>query len=226
MLEKRKIPNYLTRWLKCYLENRSTQLRYQDVTTNTYQIQCGIPQGSPLSPLLFVLFKADLIQDMDISNTNYALLSDCLVTGYMDDITIIAKGTEILQNYHLVQQRLDKLISRAKTLGLEFDAANKCHHKKRTISRQIASSNTSITMNNHPIQPQSTIKVLGVTFDDRLNFKTHIMNKTKSFSKAAGILHHIAKKFPIESQKILYLQTVRPAIEYASEIWSPKFRQH
>lgn len=89
-LRRRKIPEWITNWVSSFLENRSTTLAiYQNVTKQP-AVRTGIPQGSPLSPFLYLSYNADLLDICDRPGTTASSL------GFVDDVNIVAygKGTE------------------------------------------------------------------------------------------------------------------------------------
>ena len=61
-LRKRKIPQWIATWVGSFLQDRTTALTINARTTDTFSIHTGIPQGSPLSPILYLFYNADLLE--------------------------------------------------------------------------------------------------------------------------------------------------------------------
>lgn len=78
-------PKTLCRWVESFLTTRKIRVRHHDGTTEDKVVECGVPQGSPLSPLLFLLYIVVLVQDEGKNNR----------FGYADDISILAVGSGI-----------------------------------------------------------------------------------------------------------------------------------
>jgi hypothetical protein len=83
-LRKRRVNHTLVRWIESFLSDRSTTLKLQEYTAPLAPIQTGIPQGSPVSPILYLFYNADLIE---VYNT-----LDTEGVGYIDDTSILAVG--------------------------------------------------------------------------------------------------------------------------------------
>ena len=61
-MRKRKIPKEITDWVLSFLSNRKTCMRFNGITTDPISTPTGIPQGSPLSPILYILYNSDLLE--------------------------------------------------------------------------------------------------------------------------------------------------------------------
>ena len=78
----------------------------------------------------------------------------------------------------------------------------------------------------HEIAQTAEEKDLGVTIDDKLIFSRHIQIQVNKANSAVGLIRHIFKHLDNESFLYLYKSLVRPHLEYASVIWSPKMKKH
>ena len=90
-LRKRRIDQRLVQWIDSFLSDRSTTLKLQEYTAPLAPVQTGIPQGSPLSPILYLFYNADLIEACRTDNTE--------AVKYIDDASILAVGSTVQQNY-------------------------------------------------------------------------------------------------------------------------------
>jgi hypothetical protein len=89
-LKKRRVNQALVRWIDSFLRDRSSILKLQEYTAPSAPIQTGIPQGSPLSPILYLFYNADLIETRKRENTE--------AVGYIDDASILAVGPTTQHN--------------------------------------------------------------------------------------------------------------------------------
>ncbi|KAJ3453607.1 hypothetical protein MRS44_017854 [Fusarium solani] len=83
-LRKRRVCQNIVRWTDSFLRDRSTTLKLQEYTAPSAPIQTGIPQGSPVSPILYLFYNADLIEACKTEDTE--------AVGYIDDVSILAVG--------------------------------------------------------------------------------------------------------------------------------------
>ena len=60
-MKKRKVPNFIVRWTESFLQGRSTRLRFNGVESERICTNAGVPQGSPISPILYMFYNADLL---------------------------------------------------------------------------------------------------------------------------------------------------------------------
>ena len=108
-LRKRGIPESVICWLKSFLADRETVLTLLEGPMLEVQLRTGIPQGSPLSPILYLFYNADLIDEIANRYGNIAL-----VTGYIDDVCILVWGLSPEVNYwqleriHHIAERWEK----------------------------------------------------------------------------------------------------------------------
>ena len=80
-LRKRRIDGNIVRWTASFLEGRSTTIKMQEYTAPSSPIQTGIPQGSPVSPILYLFYNADLLEACQTQDTE--------AVGYIDDASIL-----------------------------------------------------------------------------------------------------------------------------------------
>jgi hypothetical protein len=84
ILRKRRIPSVIVEWVQSFLSNRHITLVLPNFTKPRFQTEIGIPQGSPLSPILYIFYNADLVESG----------GDTAKLGFIDDITEVAVGPD------------------------------------------------------------------------------------------------------------------------------------
>src|SRR6202008_3826887 len=86
-LRKRRVPERIIGWIYSFLSDRSTSIRLQDFESGTEEIDLGIPQGSPISPILYLFYNADLLEeckDVSLSVTPLGFVDDISLLTYSD----------------------------------------------------------------------------------------------------------------------------------------------
>jgi Reverse transcriptase (RNA-dependent DNA polymerase) len=111
-LKKRRISSTLASWIDSFLTDRSTTLKLQEYTAPSAPIQTGIPQGSPLSPILYLFYNADLIETCKTENTESI--------GYIDDVSILAVGPTPQHNCKILKTTHRRAENWARQHGSQF----------------------------------------------------------------------------------------------------------
>ena len=167
-----KSPDLRVAWIASFLKNRHTRIMIDGHKSGEYETATGIPQGSPLSPILYLFYNADLIETCNREHNTIA-------AGYIDDIAILRWGDT-------TEETCDGLST---TLGLAKQWASKhasifalekfqlTHHTRR----RHMDTTKSVLIGGGSIAPRITSRYLGLTMDEELKLNIHIQEiKTKA----------------------------------------------
>jgi ribonuclease HI len=211
-LRDRKVPEQLIRWIDHFCSDRKASIMVNGQVSATKDLpQAGLPQGSPLSPILFLFFNADLVQTT--INTYQGAIA------FVDDYSAWVTGDSAAENTRKIQETI---IPRASywesTSGALFQPEKTAFiHFTRNNSKL---SNNVIRMKGSEIQPMEHVKILGVIFDQQLRYRQHAGRVAKRGLRAVLGLQRLRGLRP-EAARQLYLAMVAPVTDYASPIWSP-----
>lgn len=202
----------LLEMFKSYLQNRQQFVSYAGYTSEVFIATSGVPQGSNLGPLLFVLFINDLCSEIKCESLLYAddlkLFKSVNTPG---DCTELQNCIQIVQSWC----NLNKL-----TLNI-----SKC--KVMTISRKRNIYEYQYNINDTILSRCTSTKDLGVIFDSGLSFVEHINIKAAEAQKMLGFIIRNCKLFTNHNAiKVLYFSYVRSKLEYASLCWNPYYASH
>jgi hypothetical protein len=221
VLRQKGIPTWAVRFIASFLQDRHTRIAYPGYKSEWIQTQTGIPQGSPLSPILFLFFISELLE------TFQQEASDTLGFGFVDDTNLITWGNSAQDNCQRLTVAHERCLAWAKRYRAVFapDKYQLIHftRKKRHDRADLAST---VRINDHPAKIQeSSLRVLGVWVDPQLQWKDHIQMAIKKGTTAFDALSRITASTwgpSMRRSRLLYTAVVRPALLYGSQIWGQR----
>ena len=186
------------------------------VVNGTYSdvgaVLSGVPQGTVLGPLLFVIYINDMLDRF----TSGALL-------FADDTKIFRQFCS-KEDSHQLQNDLENLEEWTKTWLLRFNP-DKCH--VLTIGKLENICHTErYQIRNKELEHVFEEKDLGVYIDFDLNFEEHMASKIKKANQFVGLIRRSFSYLDGRSFVKLYTALARPHLEYAQCVWSPNLKRH
>ena len=174
----------------------------------------GPPQGSAISPLLFLIFINDIRTDLH---------PDTIASLFADDTSIGRHGSQQDSLKNLLQEEVDKILEWADRWKMKI---NKDKTKALVISSSNADTSWDIGLraDDEVMETVNEFKFLGVTIDSGLRFNNHIKRIVDKCKNRVNIIKCMLWKDwgnSLEIQRTLYLQFIRSCLEYASSSWSP-----
>lgn len=203
----------LWRWFKSYISNRTQKVVIKGFESQCVNISSGVPQGSILGPLLFILFINDI--DKCFEYSKFLL--------YADDLKIY-KIINVADDQIKLQTDLDRLSSYCDVNKLDL-SINKC--KTITFSKKKNISNYRYSLCGTTLDKVNTIKDLGITLDSKLHFDIHIDNIINKAFQMYGFVVRSGVMFKQSSTFIyLFKSLIRCQLEYAVSIWNPLYEKY
>lgn len=206
-LKKYGVEGTVLQWLTSYLENREQIVKFNDFYSEKMTIKHGIPQGSVLAPILFLLYINDI--------SNYCkrcklkLFADdtmLYVTGKVEDIE--SKLNEDLKNIYEWTCDNNLKLNLNKT---KFMIVASKHNLKQLKLNKIK---LNITINDFIIEEVTKFKYLGVIIDSELNFNAHCEYIKNKMAKKIGLLFRLSNKISMFAKLTIYKSMISPHIDY------------
>ena len=211
-LESYGISGDMLAWVKGFLSGRSQVVKVNGVESISAPVLSGIPQGSVLGPLLFVIYINDL---PDVLSSDTLLFADD--TKVFRSITS-KKDAQALQADIVALQRWSE-----KWL-LRFHP-DKCH--VLTLGKFEDIKHTyRYTISNQELEHVFEEKDLGISFDTNLRFEEHISSKVQKANAIVGLIRRTFSFLDCSLFKKLYTTFVRPHLEYGQAVWSPFLKKY
>ena len=186
--------------------NRKQRVKIGNTCSEWINIRKGVPQGSILGPLLFNVFINDLLYH-DISSKAY---------NYADDNTLSYSDKDV--NAIKVKLEADCEIA-MKWFQLNNMKANADKFQLMFLSRNHSNNEIVINIGNYSIQSSSSITILGVEFDNNLNFANHTDELCKQTSKQTNALKRIKNYFDKQCKRVLYNSYISSNFNYCPVVW-------
>jgi ribonuclease HI/exonuclease III len=228
-LRKRRIPESIIAYLTSFLEDRTTEIALSEGTSNKFTLTTGIPQGSPISPILYLFYNADLLE---IAKGE----SKSLVTGYIDDTNLIAEGKDttetiaILQGlHHKAEQwanRAASVFAPAKYRLIHFTPpkhlrkgrpqAEVDEDTRRPLILQLANGSTQ------QIEPEQEITYLGIRLNTRLigdSQRRHVIERATKQIAALSAIGASTWGLKVTELRQIYRMVIIPRMLFGISLW-------
>ena len=206
-----KLNNYGIRgraleWFRNYLTNRKQFVCVNDQFSSMQDMNCGVPQGSLLGPLLFIIYINDIQNSSNI-------LSFLL---FADDSNVLLSHPDPNILINTLNIELDKLLQwiRANKLSL-----NVLKTKCMLFSNSLDILPHNIKLDNTDIEVVSSMKFLGLIIDEKLSWKTHVDGICRTISRNIGIINKVKFYLPTSSLLMLYSTLILPYLNYGILVW-------
>jgi hypothetical protein len=201
-------------WFKSYLSNRKQYVSYNGVQSKPLNMNCGVPQGSVLGPLLFIIYTNDL---PDCINHATTIL-------FADDTTIYESSADLNYLYSSMKNNLSRLTDwfRGNKLSLNVSKTNYMVFSNLTKNP----SELHLQINDQLIEKAGCTKFLGIHIDDKLKWDIHISKIKSRLSSSLYAINKIKHFAPINILTTLYYSMVYPYLNYGITQWGATFKAH
>ena len=202
------------KWFISYLTDRQQFVTYNGVKSRNQLIKCGVPQGSILGPLLFLIYINDLAS---VCECTFPILfaddSNLFISGRDPDLIMRTMNNELKEiSLWLKANKLSLNIK--KTHFMIFSSKNKPH------------PNICINIDGETINETAKTKFLGVIIDNKLSWKDHILYISGKLARGTGVLLKVRRYLMKETLISLYYSFVYPYLIYCNHVWGLACKTH
>ncbi|KAI0996528.1 hypothetical protein K3495_g11653 [Podosphaera aphanis] len=208
-------PNRILQWTMSFLLHRRVQVRYPGGITTQRELVFGAPQGSPISPLLFLLYMAEPMRSGNSS----------MRFSYADDLGILGFGPSIAESAAAAQREVNHLLEWAENNAVAFDTQKSEVIQFPGRRREAA---VGVHVNGTLIEPAEHIRWLGVHLDPRLNFQYHVTQWCGNAMKVAQHMRRFNSAYRGAAPEPLVRAVdacIVPVATFGSDVWWPGLKR-
>ena len=201
------LPQSLYLVLRSYLSDRSFRVRCGTEFSDCYSIEAGVPQGSVLGPILYILFTADI-----------PVHPDTLLATFADDTAILSSNSDPETASANLQRHLFLIEHWCKKWRIKVNES-KCKHITFTLRRNTC---PPVYFNSIQLPFSDTVRYLGFLLDRRLTWNPHTRLKRQELNRRYGQLYRLLNrksKLSGENKLLIYKTILKPIWTYGLELW-------
>ena len=197
------------RWFQSYLSERQQYVSFKATNSTKLKITCGVPQGSILGPLLFLIYINDL--EKSLSKSRPIL--------FADDTTILISNRNYNKLIEDTNKEIEKLHNWFSVNKLSLNISKTNYVIFHSVNRNIPIAGPTVKIGNTAVSKVPNTKFLGVHLDSNLNWKVHIRNKSTQVLKIIAILARLKHTLSLNTLRTIYTSLILPHLNYAIPVW-------
>ena len=194
-------------WFRSYLCNRSQYVTLNGTCSSSMPIVYGVPQGSILGPLLFVIYINDL---PGISDFAKFIL-------YADDANILISGTTLEEIQFKANQLISRLVDWVGANGLSLNVKKTCY--MIFTRKRIDFSGFNLSIDNTVIERKTEARFLGVIVDEKLTWQKHITAVRIKMGRYLGVMYKLKHLLPIKARLNIFQSLIQSHLNFCSLVW-------
>ena len=205
-------------WFQSYLTKRSQYVQYYDTSSSIREIETGVPQGSILGPLLFIIYMNDI---HTVSDKFSFIL-------YADDTTLISPLCSFSHCSHNDMNYVSTMINVELTKIYDWLAVNKLslnaaktkfmlfHNYQKIINEDDI---PHLTINDTVIERVTEFNFLGLTINEFMNWNSHSSKISNKISRTLGVTSRLKRYLPFSALKLMYSSLILSHLQFAITSW-------
>ena len=198
-------------WFESYLSNRKQFVKIENKESDLLKISCGVPQGSILGPLLFLIYVNDM----------YLFVPKLSVIMFADDTNLFVSGKDHKSLFNIMNNQLQLIEDwfAANKLSLNLQKTKYTLFSSSTLEDNLPLKLPTLFFGANKISRSRYTKLLGVLIDENLNWNKQIKAIELKISSQIGIINRGRKFLNNKAMKMLYYAFVNPYLTYGNIVW-------
>jgi hypothetical protein len=204
---KTMLPHSFYLLLQSYLQERLFQVKEADATSSFHEIKAGVPQGSVLGPVLYVLYTSDLPRIENVTTATFA-----------DDTAILASSADPIKATETLQKGLNLVTEWLRKWRIKASA-----NKSVQVTFALRKGNCPpVQLENKTLPHKDTVRYLGLHLDRRLTWKHHIKTKREELNLRYKELYWLLgrnSRLSTDNKLLIYKSVLKPVWTYGLQLW-------
>lgn len=204
---KRTLPKQFYEILKSYISERYFRVKCEDEYSELKTINAGVPQGSVLGPILYLLYTHDI-----------PLSEETKLATFADDTAILAVGDTVAEATNKLQRSINAVSNWTKKWRIKLNEAKSAH--VNFTNKKVNS--IPIVINSKQVPYANTAKYLGMTLDTKLRWKEHVKKKKEELNLKYRKMYWLLgrhSELTTHNKLLLYRQILKPVWTYGIQLW-------
>ena len=199
------------KWFQSYITNRKQYVQFQNVKSNLATISTGVPQGSIIGPLLFIIYINDLSNATSFFNPMIYADDTCLINSL--------QCYKAVSDSHMINDELNNIYLWLSVNELSLNVNKTKYILFSTTKKKRKLDPPAISINGSKIEKVHEFNFLGVTFDQHMTWASHIHKVSCKLSRNAGIISKLKYTLPCYTLKTLYDSLIQSHLHYGLLAW-------
>ena len=213
-LQQLNVSPFILRWVRSYLTARHQKVVIGGEDSDTIPVISGVPQGSVLGPLLFLIYIDDVARVPLSEGTSLVL--------YADDM-LLYRAINTPEDFAILQEDINTVNNWVKTNYLNFNVS-KCKFMYISRKRQCHQV-PNLLLDGVNLDRVASFKYLGILLTENLKWSSHVESVCNKARKILGLIYRRFREADPPALLQLYLSLVRPHLEYGCHIWDPHLQK-
>jgi len=213
LIRRKGVSPFLVQWVSSFFRDRTCGLTFQGSTRLFAPVSVGVPQGSPISPLLFVIYVSSLHLETPRS----------LIISEVDDFAVTVALPSYRSNVRLLQKTFSSLKRKASPINISFSIPRTELIHWRTTRSNEPQSSLPVQLEDHLFYPQSRQKWLGFIFTTSFDPRSHFLRRYTLANTALATIRPLpppAMGLPPYLCLSLARSLLAPILLYGSGVWN------
>jgi hypothetical protein len=214
ILLKHEVPRYLVSWVRSFLSDRQCKLLFQGAPGVYCPVQVGAPQGSPVSPLLFLIYVSCL----------HISIPRSVIFSYVDDFSVTVSSASYRGNIRALQRIFSLLSNRAARIGVSFSIPKTELIHWRTEKDRSPVSHSPVALRGTLFYPSRVVRWLGYWFTPSLETTTHFLRRLNLAQAAFSTVRQLSPSgagMPPYACHRLASGLILPILSYGADLFQP-----